>query len=82
MQTASWQLQLIVNIICALGGMVFGYVLKREIRLATLEVQFKNIDEKLDRIIGDINGVALFVGTPRAKAEQSKAKEVVNDKSI
>ena len=74
MPELSVQMQVVVNIICATGGAVFGYILKREIRIATLEVQFKNIDDKLAAIQNDINGIALFVGTPRALAAKAKTE--------
>lgn len=64
--------QLSINGLCTIAGIVFGYVLKREIRIATLEIQFKNIDDKLSKILKDIDSIALFVGTPRALATKAK----------
>ena len=51
------------NLMSLIAGAIFGYIVKREKRILKLESMVREIRK-------DIKGVALFIGTPRAKAEQ------------
>lgn len=51
------------NLISLIAGAIFGYIVKREKRILKLESVVNELKK-------DIKGVALFIGTPRALAEQ------------
>lgn len=63
-----------ITAISGLLGMIVGFLFKRERQLASIEAKQDTIDKKLNTIIADVDALALFVGTPRAVANQ-KIKE-------
>lgn len=73
------------NLLWMFGGAVFGYIVKREVRIKNLELTQTDILEKLVELKRDVDGIALFIGTPRAiamKQKQDEQKGKTDDKAV
>ena len=58
-----------IGAICTAAGFIIGQITKRERRLTEIET-------KLDMAIKDIDGIAIILGTKRAKGQlEGKTKE-------
>ena len=65
----------ISDLIYLIAGTVFGYIVKREKRILRLESLVREIKK-------DVKGIALVIGTPRAKAEQAALEKKLKAKEL
>lgn len=69
---------LIIALLTAISGIlvrIAAALLKREREMGAITSSLNSLSEKIDELKKDLDGIALFVGTPRAIATNNLKKE-------